>query len=56
MVESDCVLAALRLALNSVRISEGRLIQFFAGGDFTGFQKGFDEFAFAADGQAGEIA
>jgi len=30
-----------------------RLIQFFAGGDLSGLQEGFDEFAFAADCQAG---
>jgi hypothetical protein len=33
-------------------VSEGRLIQFFAGGDLAGLQKGFDEFSVAADGQA----
>jgi hypothetical protein len=31
------------------------LIQFFAGGDLAGLQKGFDEFAFAADGHAGKF-
>lgn len=32
-----------------------RLIQFFAGGDLSGLQKGFDEFAFPVDGQAGKL-
>ena len=31
------------------------LIQFFAGGDLSGLQKGFDEFALPADGQAGKL-
>jgi hypothetical protein len=31
------------------------LIQFFAGCDLSGLKKGFDEFAFAANGQAGKF-
>ena len=31
------------------------LIPFFAGCDLSGLQKGFDEFAFAANGQAGKF-
>jgi hypothetical protein len=32
-----------------------RLIYFFAGRNLSRLQKGFDEFAFAANGQAGEL-
>ena len=32
-----------------------RLFQFFSGGDLSGLQKGFDEFAFAANGHAGNF-
>lgn len=31
------------------------LTQLFAGGGLSGLQKGFDEFAFAANGQAGKL-
>jgi hypothetical protein len=40
---------------NSSESPRFSLIQFFAGGDLSGLQKSFDEFAFAADSHAGKF-